>query len=566
MRKFLLPLIVPLAALNFLGGCAGVQQQIAQHGDDSDDDRQAAAFSTYMSAHFAASDHDMPAAAHYYSQSLKDDPGNASLLALAFFYASTSGDVDSAGRYASQVTATSADDRAARLALAVVAFRHRDYAEVRKQLGLSAKGPFTVLTVSLFDGWAAAANGDAVAAEADMKTLQAQSGAQGVGAFHAALIADFLNKPADAETNYKKALTLNPTSPRVVEGYGNFMERQGRGPDALAFYNRLASNPALTPVVSAGLARITSGKKPDPMIGNAGEGAAEALFGIASSLSDQESADVSILYLRMALYLRPDLALAQILLADRFETLQKYAEAETVYAGINKDSPYHRMAAVEAAVNRQRLGEKDDAIRDLKALAASDPADSQTWIALGDAYRDSDKSDEAIDAYDHAEKTLTAPARRDWPLFYARAMAEDKAHHWDKAEADVNLAMKLSPDQPELLNYLGYSWVDQGRKIPDALAMLEKARSLRPYDGYIVDSVGWAYYRLGRYDEAATTLQAAVLLVPGDPTINDHFGDALWKAGRRIDARFQWNHVLTFSEDATEKAAVELKLKNGPTG
>jgi Flp pilus assembly protein TadD len=145
-------------------------------------------------------------------------------------------------------------------------------------------------------------------------------------------------------------------------------------------------------------------------------------------------------------------------------------------------------------------------------------------------------------------------------------MAEDKAHHWDKAEADIDLALKLSPDQPELLNYLGYSWVDQGRKIPEALAMLEKARTLRPYDGYIVDSVGWAYYRLGRYDEAAQTLQAAVLLVPGDPTINDHLGDALWKAGRKMEARFQWNHVLTFSEDAGEKATATQKLKSGLTG
>ena len=319
-------------------------------------------------------------------------------------------------------------------------------------------------------------------------------------------------------------------------------------------------------MVQAGLAQIAAGKKPEPIIRNAEDGAAEALFGIAASLTDQASADISILYLRMALYLRPDLALAQMLLADRFETLQKYEQAEAIYAGIDKSSPYYRMAAVEAAINRERLGQKDAAIQELKALTAAAPGDSETWIALGDAYRDGDKSDDAIDAYNHAEKALGTPAKRDWPLFYARSMAEDKAHHWDKAEADIDTGLKLSPDQPELLNYLGYSWVDQGRKIPDALAMLEKARALRPYDGYIVDSVGWAYYRLGRYDEAAQTLQAAVLLVPGDPTINDHLGDALWKAGRKMEARFQWNHALTFSEDAGEKANIQQKLKSGLTG
>ena len=139
----------------------------------------------------------------------------------------------------------------------------------------------------------------------------------------------------------------------------------------------------------------------------------------------------------------------------------------------------------------------------------------------------SEKFADAVNAYDQAEKTIRSSSKRDWPTFYARAMAKEKLKQLDKSEADIQIALKLSPEQPELLNYLGYSWVDRGRNIPQALAMLEKARSLRPYDGYIVDSVGWAYYRLGRYDDAAKTLEAAVLLVPGDPTINEHLGDAL---------------------------------------
>ena len=166
-------------------------------------------------------------------------------------------------------------------------------------------------------------------------------------------------------------------------------------------------------------------------------------------------------------------------------------------------------------------------------------------------------------AYDRAVKTLGTPGVNDWPLFYARAMTKEKLHRLDDSEADIQTALKLSPAQPELLNYLGYSWVDRGRNIPDALAMLEKARALRPSDGYIVDSVGWAYYRLGRYDDAATTLGQAVLMVPGDPTINEHFGDALWRAGRKIEARYQWYHAITFSDDAAVKAALEQKLKTG---
>jgi tetratricopeptide (TPR) repeat protein len=352
----------------------------------------------------------------------------------------------------------------------------------------------------------------------------------------------------------------------VIEAYGNYLERAGRTADAHTLYERFISEPGVAPIVQSGLARLAQNKKPAPFIRSAEDGVAEGLFGIAASLSDQNSAEVSILYLRMALYLRPDLALADLLLADRFETLGKFEEAVSIYRDIDKSSPYFPMAATQAAVNESRLDRKTAAIADLKSLAEAYPNSSENWIALGDAYRDQDNDDAAIAAYNHAEKAIGAPQKRDWPLFYARAMAEDRAKHWDKAEADVNEALKLSPEQPELLNYLGYSWVDRNEKIPEALTMLEKARKLRPYDGYIVDSVGWAYYRLGRYDDAARTLEAAVLLVPGDSTINEHLGDALWKAGRRMDARFQWNHALAFANADTDKAAIEQKIKNGLTG
>jgi Flp pilus assembly protein TadD len=152
---------------------------------------------------------------------------------------------------------------------------------------------------------------------------------------------------------------------------------------------------------------------------------------------------------------------------------------------------------------------------------------------------------------------------KSWPLLYARAVAYEKSDRWHLAERDLEHALKLNPQEPELLNYLGYSWVDRGHNLPKALAMLEKARALRPFDGYIADSVGWAYYRLGRYKDAAKTLESAILLVPGDATVNDHYGDALWKIGRKRDARFQWSHALAFNPSAKEKERLEDKLKHG---
>lgn len=550
--------VLPLFAVAvLLSGCAMAPKTVSR----PEDDRNAAAFSTYLSARFAASEHDLSQAALYYGRALANDPANPSLLALSFFYSSTSGDFEAAAKYAQQVVTVTPDDRAARLALAVVDFKRKDYADVRKQLGQSAKGQFTILT-NLFDAWAAAALRDTAGMEKDLQALSEQKGADNIAAFHTALLQDYLGNTAKADAAYKKALT-NSAPPRVLEAYGRFLERNDRGDAAVALYRSHINEGGLATVTRPGLARIAAKQKPESLIRNPADGAAEALFGIAASLTDGQSADVSILYLRMALYLRPDLGLANLLLADRFETLRKFDAAIAIYHAIPKDSPYFRMAQVQAALNAQRLGRHDAAIADLKKLVTADARDTESWIALGDTYRSAEKFAEAIDAYDQAEKAIPAPTRRDWPMFYARAMAKERLKRLDESEADIEKALKLSPDQPELLNYLGYSWVDRGRRIPEALTMLEKARRLRPYDGYIVDSVGWAYYQLGRYEDAAKTLNAAVLLVPGDPTINDHLGDAFWRAGNKISARFQWNHALTFSTNAEDKAAIEHKLKNG---
>ena len=549
-----------LAGLSLLAtGCASM----APEPPRSPVQKEAEGYATYLSARFAAEDHDMSGAAKFYRRSLVGDPANPELLSLSFFYSTTAGDFGAAADLARRVVANIPDDRASRLLLAADALEHGDYAQTRKQLSLSAKSPFTTLTVSLIDAWAAAGAGDDAAAEADLKQLEGESGAETMAAFHRALLAEYESKPVEAEAAYRKAVGSGTAGPRLIEAYGRFLERSGRTAEAVALYSRFTGNGGLAPVALAGLARIKAGIKPPPLVSTPQEGAAEALFGIAASLTDASNADVSILYLRLSLYLRPDLALGDILLADRMESLHKYDEAIATYRLIDKASPYYRMAAVQAAIDETRNQNLDGAIADLKALTASDPTDVESWTALGDAWREAQKYDEAIDAYNHAIATISVPSQKDWPLYYARATAQESLNHWDAAQGDLDEALKLSPDQPEVMNFLGYSWVDKGLRIPEALAMLEKARSLRPFDGYIVDSVGWAYYRLGRYDDAAKTLEDAVLLVPGDPTINDHFGDALWRTGRHIDARFQWDHALTFGATGNEKDTIEQKLKTG---
>ena len=535
--------------------------------DLSRGDSDAETYANYLSARFAATQHNLGDAAKYYRESLEADPNNNVLLTLAFFYSTSAGDMDDAVKLAKKMTEGTGDDRVARLTLAIAALRDRDYAEARKDLTQSAKGPFTTLTSALIDAWAAAGLKDQATAIADLKALSTDAGTDALTAFHEGMLYEYLGRNDEADAAYRDALLKTGPSPRVVDAYGRFLERNGRTAEASALSGKLATDTALAPIVQPALARIAAGRKPDPLVSRPEEGVAEALFGIAGSLTDQSSVDISILYLRLALFLRPNLDLAGILLADRFESIQKYEDAIAVYRGIDRDSAYYRLAQIQVAIDEAQLNKSDAAIADLEKLTRDDPTSLEGWTALGDAYRSVERWNDASAAYDKALALLTPVAQKDWPLYYSRAVAEERGRRWDAAEADLQTALKLSPDQPEVLNYLGYSWVDQGMHIPEALAMLEKARSLRPFDGYIVDSVGWAYFKLARYADAAKTLENAVLLVPGDPTINDHLGDAYWRVGKKLDARFQWNHALAFGPDPAEKSTIEDKLKNGlPAG
>ncbi len=521
------------------------------------------AYGHYLSAHLAASEHDIADAAVLYQEGLKADPENADLLNRAFLYTAAAGDADQAAVLAQKVVDGSPDDRTARLALAVNDIRHNDFKGAREEISKSAKGPFVTLTLSLLDAWAAAGLGDEQTAVADLKEVPNQGGTETLAAYHRALILDLLGDNAGADAAYKEAIPEQGAGPRVVDAYGRFLERTGRKADAQAFYAKYEGDDGLQPIVDEARERMAKGVIPNRLIQTANEGAAESLFGIASSLTDATSADIAILYLRFALSIYPDLDLGKIVLADRFETLEKFQDAIDVYRTVNVSSPYAPAAAVQVAVDETRVGQTAQAISDLEMLTKAIPDDITAWTALGDAYRGDSKFDKAADAYDHAVKALGTPGEKDWPLFYARAVSEERANRWDLAEKDLQFALKLSPNQAQVLNYLGYSWVDRGENLPQALAMLEKARSLSPFDGYIVDSVGWAYYKIGRYKDAAKTLEDAVLLVPGDPTINDHLGDAYWQVGRKLDAKFQWNHALAFGAENDEKKEIEQKLLLG---
>jgi tetratricopeptide (TPR) repeat protein len=518
---------------------------------------------TYLAANFAAAQGDVRAATGFYAHSLKDDPGNADLLERTFLFAAEAGDIDQAIGLTDRVLALDTDNRPAHLVREVGALVKKDYAAVIKDVDPPASGLFASLTNRVIDAWARAGSHDVDGALASLDSLSTQRGVDGLRLMHRALILEYAGRDKEADEAFKQAVAVMGTGPRAADAYGRFLQRHGRLDEAKTFYERMLKDNPGNPVAQWSLKDIAAKKIPQPLVGSPAEGVAEALFGIAASLNDQRSADVAILYLNLTLYMRPDFDLAKVLLSSRYEAMQKFDMANSLYAKIQPSSPYYAMTQVQAAINDGRLGDVNAGIAKMKALSAQQPKESDVWTALGDLFRSADQYTEAVAAYDKAITGIGQGDRRLIGLYYARGVSLERSNHWDAAERDFRAALKLNPDRADVLNYLGYTWVDKGQNLEEAVSMLEKARALRPLDGMIADSVGWAYYRLGRFQDAARALEEAVQLAPGAADVNDHLGDAYWRVGRKIDARFQWQHALQMKPDAKQKPVIERKLQFG---
>ena len=517
----------------------------------------------YLAAKFAAASGDVKGAATYYAETLKEDPENTDLLVSAFMYAAESGEIERAISLSDRVLAKDADNRPARLIRQAGAFVKKDYAAIAKDVDSASQGAFSLLTNNVVSAWAIAGSGNTDGALAMLEGLMTQRGVDGLRLMHKALILEYAGRDQDADAAYRQAMTVMGNGPRLSDAYGRFLSRKGRFDEAKTLYTAvLADNPG-HPVAAAALRDIEAKRSVQPLVTSPAEGVAEALFGIAASLNDRRSAEVAILYLNVTLYLRPNFDLARVLLASHYERMQRYEMANAFYSRIQPNSPFFAMTQIQAAINDGRLGNYDSGVAKLKTLVDRGSQDVDAWTALGDLLRSSDRFGEAVGAYDKAINTLQTEDRRLVQLFYARGVSLERTNRWNEAERDFKQALKLNPERADVLNYLGYTWVDKGVNLNEAVSMLEKARALRPLDGMIADSVGWAYYKLGRYQEAARTLEEAVQLAPSAPDINDHLGDAYWRIGRRIDARFQWQHALQLDTDDKSKELIQRKLQFG---
>jgi tetratricopeptide (TPR) repeat protein len=518
---------------------------------------------SYLAARHAGGQRDAAAAAAYYRAALRGDPRNTELLGRTFLAVLANGDVDEAIKLAERVLQTDKTDRVAHLVLGVRSIKQKQYPLARRELAQSIRGPITDLAATLLSAWTLASPGEARLA---IDSIDKLTGAEWYAIFkdlHAALILDVTAQKKDAPRRFERAYKNDPTALRVVQAYASFLSRQGNSAEALKVLASFEEALPRHPLIAEATGEIKAGKKLPLMIDSPQAGAAEVLYGLGAALGRRGGEDLGLIYLQLALYLVPSHSLALLSLGDLYEALKNPELANKTYERVPTSSPLQRNAQIQMAMNLDTLERTDEAKASLEKLIAAHPGDLEAIMALGNVLRGRKQFAECADVYSKGIETIAKPEKSNWVIYYFRGICYERAKQWPKAEADLKKALELFPEQPHVLNYLGYSWIDQGINLDDGMRMIKRAVEQRADDGYIVDSLGWAHYRLGNVEEAVKQLERAVELKPEDPTINDHLGDAYWRVGRMLEARFQWSHARDLKPEPDDLVKIEDKLKFG---
>jgi len=518
---------------------------------------------SYLAARHAGLERDSGTAAAYYRNVLKADPRNADLLGRAFLSVLIDGDIEEAGKLADRLVQIDRTDRVARLVIGVRALKQKQYVAAKQNFAQSVRGPVTDLAAALLQAWALAGAGDTRGA---LDALDRLAGPDWYGIFkdqHAGMILDNANNKKEAGKRYERAYKLDPRAVRTVEAYGRYLSRHGARDEALKVYQTFDKEVPEFPLVVEEMKEVAAGERLPSLAETPQAGAAEALYGIGNTIGRRGGEDLALIYLQLALYLEPAHPMALLSLADLYESLKKPELAIKTYDRVPPSSSLRRNAEIQSAVDLDTLDRTEEAKKRLEPLIAEHPKDTEAILALGNILRARKQFAQCADVYGKAIANLVKPEKANWVTFYFRGICYERSKQWPKAEADLKEALALFPDQPLVLNYLGYSWIDQGNKLDEGMNMIRRAVEQRPDDGYIVDSLGWAYFRIGNYDEAVKNLERAVELKPDDPTINDHLGDAYWRVGRVLEAHFQWSHAKDLNPEAEDLPKIEQKLKDG---
>ena len=518
----------------------------------------------YLAARVAEQDHDYDAATDQFDQVLALSPNDPDLVYSAFRLRLYAGRIDAAAQLAPQVLARRPNDGFANLVMAVQAIKKGDYKAAEQQIGRMGPenllGPLRDYTLA----WLKAGDKDFAGARALLARLKPAGGerAEAPAFVIAAQIDELAGDKAAAETKYRRAIELDKNSLRTTIAVAEGLRRLGKADDADAILKTYGEKYSDTVVVDG----LVGPNAPMPKPPSPAAGIADLLFNIGGSLASDQRApnsDVALIFYQMAASLQPEHDFAWLMISGLYEQFQLVPKAVAALAKIGPSSPLHWQAKLRAAALDAQREKFEEAVSRLRALSAEKPDRIDAALTLADLLRGKERYTEAVQSYDAVIARLRNTDQRHWMVFFSRGIAFERLKMWPKAELDMKRALELSPEQPHVLNYLGYSWIDQGMNLDEGMKMLQRATELRPDDGAITDSVGWAFYRVGQFDKAVEWLERASEQKGDDATITEHLGDAYWHVGRRREARFQWERALHQKPDKDRIAVIRDKLANG---
>nr|WP_174822331.1 tetratricopeptide repeat protein [Ruegeria arenilitoris] len=504
---------------------------------------------SYLAGRQAIYESDYKAAEEYYSKALIFDPGNTKLKESVLLARVALGDVERALPIAEDMEANGQPNQAARMVVSAKLVSDGKFDE------LLARDPENQGVGPLVDGlmtaWAQLGKGEMTKAMAQFDEVAQQDGLREFALYHKALALASVGDFEGAEAIFAADDSIVARfSRRAALARVEVLSQLNRNDEALQFLENVfaaGSDPSIESYVDT---LSAGGTLPFTHVGSATEGVAEVFFSVGAALNTEAAHDYVLLYARIATYLRPDHIDAILLSAELLEQLSQYDLAAEAYRKVPTDSSDFHAAELGRAEILAQSGKPDAAIEVLENLAARQPNLPSVHVALADLQRRQENYAAAVTSYDRAIELTETGSGGNWFLHYARGICHERLKAWDKAEADFRRALELNPDQPQVLNYLGYSLVERQEKLEEALDMIERAVAIQPDSGYIVDSLGWVLFRLGRYDEAVEHMERAVELMAVDPVVNDHLGDVYWAVGRTREADFQWRRALSFIDPA----------------
>ena len=517
---------------------------------------------------------------------VSDDDDNVAGSYLSGQFARTSGDIDGAIRYLRSVHEKSPEDVNVTIQLQGMLLLQGDFDEALQLAGdisdSNTKDPLSDLLMVLYQ--IKNNNPDEAAA------ILADANEDGSVQLWVPLVSGWvdlsrhqLSKPLTVDglgVDVGRAVPLVNYHLALINNQGGFKDAAARNfnasiedpvnpPDrimksVLKFYDQNDTPETLTPLVKSYMeSHPNADNGGAPVIATPQDGIAEVLYTMGGIMYGAGVVNDAAIYLQLATYIKPDMDEATIALGDAYGELKQYARSTAAYARILPTSPLYAKAQLHIAINYERMGKLSEALKRLDDVAGLVPDAPEMLVTKGDLLRIHGRFSEAVVAYGQALERMPAGSDESWAILFARASCLDRLGKWPAAEKDLQQALLLKPDQPDVLNYLGFGWLEHGVAVDQAREMIEKAVKARPNDAQIVDSMGWALYVQGNYPEATQYLERAIELLPGDSTVNDHLGDVYWRLGRKNEARFQWERALTFSPETKEVNSIHKKLKEG---